>query len=86
MKYVPLWYAEVLSVWRQGRVRHDWTVREFYLALGRLGGHQNRKSDGPPGWLVLWRGWDALLTMLAEAAAVAQLRPQNQREPPQQVM
>jgi len=36
------------------------TVVEFVLAVGRLGGHQNRKHDGPPGWLTLWRGWTKL--------------------------
>jgi hypothetical protein len=32
------------------------TVREVALALGRLGGHMNRKADGLPGWLTMWRG------------------------------
>lgn len=83
MRYVPRWYAEVLSAWRHGTVREDWTVKEFYGALGRLGGHQNRKADGPPGWLVLWRGWDTLHAMLAGAAAAARVR--SQREPPGEV-
>jgi len=39
------------------------TVHEFFLALARLGGHQNRKSDHRPGWLVLWRGWTKLNAM-----------------------
>jgi hypothetical protein len=33
------------------------TVRDVVLALGKLGGHLNRKSDGMPGWITLWRGW-----------------------------
>jgi Transposase DNA-binding len=57
-------YVEVLSLKRYGQVRHDLTVHEFFLALARLGGHQNRKCDGPPGWLVLWRGWMKLQDML----------------------
>jgi hypothetical protein len=57
-------YIEVLSLKRYGQVRADLTVSEFFLALGRLGGHQNRKCDGPPGWLVLWRGWMKLQDML----------------------
>jgi hypothetical protein len=57
-------YIEVLSLKRYGEVREDLTVREFFLALARLGGHQNRKSDGHPGWLVLWRGWMKLQAML----------------------
>ena len=70
VRFVPSWYVEVLSGWRHGESRMDWTVREFTMALGRLGGHQNRKSDGPPGWLVLWRGWDTLHAMLAGVAAL----------------
>lgn len=57
-------YIEVLSLKRYGEVRADLTVREFFLALARLGGHQNRKCDGHPGWLVLWRGWMKLQAML----------------------
>jgi hypothetical protein len=45
----------VLSVWRYQEER-PLTVREYILALGRLGGHLNRKCDGLPGWLTLWRG------------------------------
>jgi hypothetical protein len=45
----------VLSVWRYGQER-PLTVRESVLALGRLGGHLNRKGDGLPGWQTLWRG------------------------------
>jgi hypothetical protein len=56
--------VEVLSLKRYGQVRRDLTVREFFLALARLGGHQNRKCDGEPGWLVLWRGWMKLQAML----------------------
>jgi hypothetical protein len=49
-------YVEALSAWRYGSSR-ALTVRDFVQALGRLGGHQNRRRDGAPGWLVLWRGW-----------------------------
>jgi Transposase DNA-binding len=84
IRFVPNWYVEVLSAWRHGESRMDWTVREFYLALGRLGGHQNRNSDGPPGWLVLWRGWDALHAMLAGVAAMSRRR-RREGEPPSEV-
>jgi len=63
-------YIRVLSGWRHGRPRLDWSVYDFFLALARLGGHQNRKSDHHPGWLVLWRGWMALQHMLDGAEAV----------------
>jgi hypothetical protein len=36
------------------------TVRDVLLAVGRLGGHMNRKADGMPGWLTLWRGMNRL--------------------------
>lgn len=63
-------YVELLSVWRHKRVHADWSLHDFYYALARLGGHQNRKGDGAPGWLVLWRGWTKLNLMIhgAEAA------------------
>ena len=58
----PLWIV-VLSRWRFQDER-ELTVGEFTLALARLGGHQNRKSDGAPGWLTLWRGWKKLHIMI----------------------
>jgi hypothetical protein len=57
-------YVEVLSQWRFRKSRDDLTIYEFFFALARLGGHQNRKCDGHPGWLVLWRGWTKLQAML----------------------
>jgi hypothetical protein len=53
-------YVDVLSMWRHGEIRSNWTVHEFFFALARLGGHQNRRKDKRPGWLVLWRGWTDL--------------------------
>lgn len=60
----------VLAARRYNGRRPNLTVREFYLALGRLGGHQNHKCDRDPGWVVLWRGWTALQHMLDGAATV----------------
>jgi hypothetical protein len=57
-------YVHVLSAWRHGDARPDWTVQEFFLALARLGGHQNRRRDKHPGWLVLWRGWTTLQNLV----------------------
>jgi hypothetical protein len=57
-------YVEVLSIKRYGKIRRNLTVHEFFYALARLGGHQNRKRDRQPGWLVLWRGWTKLQAML----------------------
>jgi hypothetical protein len=64
----------VLAGWRFGEVRTDLTIREFTTALARLGGHQNRRGDGPPGLLVLWRGWTELQAMLRGVGAARLLR------------
>jgi hypothetical protein len=69
-QYVDRRYVAVLSAWRYKSQKPDMTVREFYLALARLGGHQNRRRDRQPGWVVLWRGWRALQNMLDGAEAV----------------
>jgi len=60
---VPAVYVRVLSLWRY-RQERALTVGEFTQALGRLGGHLNRKCDGLPGWLTLWRGWNKLHHMV----------------------
>ena len=57
-------YVRVLSAWRWKRIYEDMTIHDFFRALARLGGHQNRKGDHPPGWLILWRGWTMLQAML----------------------
>lgn len=57
-------YVAVMSAWRHGDIKPDWSIHEFYYALARLGGHQNRKNDHPPGWQVLWEGWKELQAML----------------------
>src|SRR5277367_276721 len=71
--WVDAEYVSVLSAWRHKEIRMDWTVHDFFYALARLGGHQNRKRDHRPGWLVLWRGWNALQHMI-DGAAAAKLR------------
>lgn len=71
---IPSEYVAVLAAWRYRDPDRDLTVHEFYYALARLGGHQNRRSDHPPGWLVLWRGWTELHIMVEGAAAMGVLR------------
>lgn len=64
-KVVDQEYVDVLSMWRHGEVRPDWTVHDFFQALARLGGHQNRRRDKLPGWIVLWRGWTTLQILVS---------------------
>ena len=52
-------YVTVLSLWRFNEAR-DLSVHDFFYALARLGGHQNRSADSQPGWIVIWRGWAKL--------------------------
>jgi hypothetical protein len=73
-QFVPVSYSEVLCSWRHGEVRPGWTVGEFDFALGRLGGHQNRKNGPPPGWLVLCRGWTRLQAMVDGVEAMERSR------------
>ena len=52
------------------------TVASVLLALGRLGGHMNRRSDGMPGWITLWRGMKTL-RHLVKGAELERLRLTN---------
>jgi hypothetical protein len=49
------------------------TVANVLLAVGRLGGHMNRKSDGMPGWITLWRGMK-MLRLLVRGAELERTR------------
>ncbi|MNY76005.1 hypothetical protein D3C86_2154560 [compost metagenome] len=50
------------------------TVRDVALAIGRLGGHMNRKGDGLPGLITLWRGAQKLQALVAGAMLGLKLR------------
>jgi hypothetical protein len=49
------------------------TVADVLLALGRLGGHMNRRSDGMPGWITMWRGMKTL-RLMARGAELERMR------------
>ncbi|MGB7346192.1 MAG: IS4 family transposase [Pirellulaceae bacterium] len=66
-------YISVLCAWRHGKLHEDWTIHDFYYALARLGGHQNRKGDHHPGWITLWRGWTDLQAMVTGVEAMKRL-------------
>jgi hypothetical protein len=67
---LPELYVVMLSLWRWDEPRLEMSVKEFCLALGAMGGHQNRRRDGLPGWLTLWRGWQSLTLMVKGAQAL----------------
>jgi Transposase DNA-binding/Transposase Tn5 dimerisation domain len=62
-----------LEVLRLKARRKLHTVREVALALGRLGGHLNRRSDGMPGWQTLWRGMNTLRGLVEGVQLARQL-------------
>ena len=43
------------------------TVGEFYRQLAMFGGFLGRKSDGEPGWITIWRGWQKLYHLVRGA-------------------
>jgi hypothetical protein len=55
---------KVLSVYLK---RNLVTLRDVSLAIGRLGGHLNRKGDGLPGILTLWKGMTRLNELVVGA-------------------
>jgi len=57
-------YVQVLANHYGNRLGPRPTILKFYMHVARLGGHQNRKCDGLPGWLTLWRGWIRLQAMV----------------------
>jgi len=59
-----------LEVLRARTGRKIETTNEVALALGRMGGHLNRKGDGMPGWQTLWRGMEKL-SLLVEGVRIA---------------
>jgi hypothetical protein len=59
-----------LEVLRARTGRRIETIREVALAIGRMGGHLNRKRDGMPGWQTLWRGMERL-DLLVEGVRIA---------------
>jgi len=63
-----------LEVLRRELGRPIGTVREVALAVGRLGGHMNRKRDGMPGWQTLWIGMLRLRTLVEGARLGRDLR------------
>jgi hypothetical protein len=69
---IPAPYVELVRRAR-GRVRPgEWTVRDFFRGVAGLGGVLGRKSDGEPGWITIWRGWEVLHWMLQGARLAAQ--------------
>src|SRR5271169_51160 len=57
---VPQKWITMLQCLRKRAPSPAWTVREFYREMAKLGGFLGRKSDGEPGWITVWRGFEKL--------------------------
>lgn len=53
---------------KQLRCPQPKTVAKAVYIVARLGGYRGRRSDGPPGTIVLWRGYRELQSMVRGAA------------------
>ena len=67
---VPRRWIQMLQSLRKRRLKAPWSVRDFYRELAKLGGFLGRKSDGEPGWMTLWRGFEKLHLCLRGADAL----------------
>jgi hypothetical protein len=68
-RVVPPVWLQMLKLARKRLNRvHDLTVGQFYREVAKLGGFLGRKSDGNPGWITIWRGWDKLNTYVYVAS------------------
>jgi hypothetical protein len=61
--FEPVSQARIRVLRHKGLLKRDsklW-ASEFLIAVAKLGGHQ--KSNGEPGWKVIWRGYRSLLLL-----------------------
>jgi len=66
---VPQPWIRMLKALRKGRHQIK-TVGEFFRSLAMLGGFLDRKHDGQPGWITIWRGLDKLILCIRGADAM----------------
>ena len=68
---VPRTWILMLRNLKKRKPSEPWTVRQFYREMAKLGGFLGRKSDGEPGWITVWRGFEKLHLCLRGAEALA---------------
>ena len=74
-RVVPHLWLQMLKAARKGLNRvHDLTVGQFYREVAKLGGFLGRKSDGDPGWITIWRGWEKLNNLVHGVSIASNLR------------
>ena len=75
---VELSVLEALETTTVKRIR---TVREFVVAVARLGGYLGRTNDGPPGWGSIWRGYQRLADLVQGVELAESIRPPKRPRP-----
>ena len=70
----PLWLTMLKAARKNLRRVHDLTIHQFYRELAKLGGFLGRRSDGQPGWITIWRGWEKLNTLVQGAQLAINLK------------
>jgi hypothetical protein len=63
----PRWIRLLQAARKYTKPKYGLTVGQFYRELAKLGGFIGRKSDGEPGWITVWRGWQKLYLMVRGA-------------------
>lgn len=67
-RMIPLRWITLLKAARKNtKPVNSLTVGQFYRELAKLGGFIGRQSDGEPGWITVWRGWQKLHLMVRGA-------------------
>lgn len=68
--------ADVLAVVaaQTGQSPTQMTMETAWKAVAQMGGYLARRSDGPPGWKTLWRGWLRVQTLLEGVRLASHLR------------
>ncbi len=69
VEVAPKQWVELIQKARNKPINPSMTIREFIRAVAGLGGHLGRKSDGEPGWITLWRGFEKLMLIARGADA-----------------
>lgn len=77
VEVVPLRWIRMLIAARK-RLKHavatTMTIGEFYREVAKLGGFLGRKSDGEPGWITIWRGWQKLYLLVRGSELASALK------------
>jgi hypothetical protein len=73
-RMIPTRWITLLQAARKNLKTKWLTVGEFYRELAKLGGFIGRKSDGEPGWITIWRGWQKLYLMVRGAELADRIR------------